>query len=318
MKVVGEKSRAVLKRAWDVLMKTKNPVALVGPTGTGKTLIGMTLMRAYGKRFNVPTYYVQLGPDVSRTTLVGGFRMLQGSLVPVKGVIMRAMDEGGVVFLDEFTHAHPEEMVALNSALSNDELKVVGLGEIASRAKSTTRFILAHNPHTYHGNHPLPVALRRRVVAIWVDFPGYEEEVEIAMEMLRRVRASASEGVVRFLMSVVVDCRTEDAPLCASNVVAAATLVESEYLRRTPVEVALPEPVAVGLYESVHRRLPGSVSEVYADSCVRDLAVRVTTLGTDFPEIVMSAMMGPYLPPKVRDKLLSKLSVEGKADGSRI
>ncbi len=309
-KVVGEKSRAVLRRAWDVLTKTRNPLALVGPTGTGKTLMGMTLMRAYAKRYRVPAYYLQLGPDVSRTTLVGGFRMVQGSLVPVKGVIMRAMDEGGIVFLDEFTHAHPEEMVALNSALSNDEIKVVGLGEITSRAKPSTRFILAHNPHTYHGNHPLPVALRRRVVAIWVDFPGYEEEVEIALEMLRRTGSPVCEGVVRFLTSAVVDVREPDAPLCASNVVAAASLIEAEYLRRDPVEKPVPEPVAVGLYEAIHRRSPASVSEVYADPRVREVSVRVTTLGHDLADIAVSAMMGPYLPVRVRDRLVARLAVE--------
>ncbi len=311
-KVVGERGKQILRRGWDVLVHTRSPLVFVGPTGSGKTLIGLNLLKAYEKKFGVPSYYLQLGPDVSRTTLVGGFRLVDGSLVPVKGVVMRAMDEGGIVFLDEFTHAHPEDQVSLNSALANDEVKIVGIGEITSRAKPTTRFIVAHNPTSHHGNFPLPLAIRRRAVAIQVDYPGEEDETEIAMSIAERLGASVPRWLVRFLTRVVISCRDEENPICASNVANAAILILREARRRNePPEIPAPnEAVLRGLFVALTGREPTSVEELQHPH-VRQFVGLVATLGVDtFTDLCMSAMMGPYLSPTVRDRLVASLRVE--------
>ena len=50
------------------------------PSGSGKSIIAMNLARQYALAKNVPAYYVQLSPEQTKTSLILGLRLENGSL----------------------------------------------------------------------------------------------------------------------------------------------------------------------------------------------------------------------------------------------
>lgn len=311
-KIVGKYARGIYSHVKEVLIETRNPIALVGPTGTAKTLIMLRALNWYSRKFDVPSYYLQMSPDVSRTTLVGGFRLVNGSLVPVKGVIMRAMDEGGIVGLDEFTHAEPEDQASLNSALASESLKLVSIGEIEARARSTTRFIIAHNPIAYGGNKLMPLALRRRFYVIEVDFPPADDELMIVNAILKReYKIKMPDYWTRFLVSVVRSVRSEDAPISPANIAMALASVHRLLRGRVEYDINLEnlsgrvsEPFLRGLYEKIHWKSPETVSELYEDKELIRLLMDCYSVDRKLLlDRVYAGCMGAYLPSKIREQI---------------
>jgi MoxR-like ATPase len=309
--IVGKSSKRLYAHLKHMLRTSRTPIALVGPTGSGKTLIGLHLLSWYERTFRVPSYYLQMSPDTNRTVLVGGFRLIEGSLTPVKGVIMRAQDEGGIVFLDEFTHAETDDQASVNSAFNSDRVKIVSIGELVSEAQSSTRYMIAHNPITYAGNHPMPISLRRRLYSVWVDFPPVQEESRIARAIVQReTNKKPLRALVQYLVQIAREIRNEDAPLCAANVanaiMALSTLKKGETTELLP-EQTLTEAVYRNLYTKIHGTAPTS-TEALDDKSVIALHTLIARVGGEqFRDIVFRAFMGPYLTEKTRATLVALL-----------
>ena len=66
-KIVGEDGTQLLARCYAVLEHTRWPLYIVGPSGSGKSIIAMNLARQYALAKNVPAYYVQLSPEQTKT-----------------------------------------------------------------------------------------------------------------------------------------------------------------------------------------------------------------------------------------------------------
>lgn len=312
--IVGKDTKRILRDVERTLLHFRNPIALVGPTGGGKTLVGLHVLNWYAEKKGVPAYYLQMSPDVSRTTLIGGFRLVQGTLKPVKGVVMHVMDEGGIGFFDEFTHAETEDQASLNSAFNSDRVKISSIGELSSTAKSSTRFIIAHNPLTYLANNPMPIALRRRLISFYVDFPSQDDELQIAKAILSRESPrGVPDPVVRYLMYIARTVRTEEAPICASNVATACGMLAMEHRRaekEDDLDNLLPEqstsePVTRALYKAVHWKEAERDQELAADEYVVMLIRFMSTVSVErFTSLVLNAFMGSYLSNNVRSAIL--------------
>lgn len=78
--VVGKAGRELLQRCYGVLEHTRWPLYIVGPSGSGKSIIAMNLARQYARQRQVPAYYVQLSPEQTKTSLILGLRLENGSL----------------------------------------------------------------------------------------------------------------------------------------------------------------------------------------------------------------------------------------------
>lgn len=103
-KIVGEDGTQLLARCYAVLEHTRWPLYIVGPSGSGKSIIAMNLARQYALAKNVPAYYVQLSPEQTKTSLILGLRLENGSLAVKNGVVADCMERGGIIIVDEATH----------------------------------------------------------------------------------------------------------------------------------------------------------------------------------------------------------------------
>ena len=107
-KIVGEDGTQLLARCYAVLEHTRWPLYIVGPSGSGKSIIAMNLARQYALAKNVPAYYVQLSPEQTKTSLILGLRLENGSLAVKNGVVADCMERGGIIIVDEATHSVQE------------------------------------------------------------------------------------------------------------------------------------------------------------------------------------------------------------------
>ena len=90
---------------------------VLGPSGSGKSIIAMNLARQYALAKNVPAYYVQLSPEQTKTSLILGLRLENGSLAVKNGVVADCMERGGIIIVDEATHSVQEILLMFNLSL---------------------------------------------------------------------------------------------------------------------------------------------------------------------------------------------------------
>lgn len=129
-KIVGEDGTQLLARCYAVLEHTRWPLYIVGPSGSGKSIIAMNLARQYALAKNVPAYYVQLSPEQTKTSLILGLRLENGSLAVKNGVVADCMERGGIIIVDEATHS-VQEILRFDVAVNN--IAVMGMLQSGSQ-----------------------------------------------------------------------------------------------------------------------------------------------------------------------------------------
>ncbi len=87
-------------------------IAMKGPAGSGKTSAAYAL----GKALKLPTYVVPLGPQTSKSDLVG---YMNGAGDYIAPMLRRAFEHGGVCLLDEMDAANPAVLTIINGMLAN-------------------------------------------------------------------------------------------------------------------------------------------------------------------------------------------------------
>lgn len=142
---------------------------LVGVPGLAKTLLVNTIAKSLGLSFN----RIQFTPDLMPSDIVGSeildenrhFRFVKGPLF------------SNIILADEINRTPPKTQSALLEAMQ--ERRVTAAGH--SYDLPSPFFVLAtQNPIEQEGTYPLPEAqLDRFMFNIWVDYPSFQEEVDI-------------------------------------------------------------------------------------------------------------------------------------------
>jgi len=109
------------------------PVYIAGPSGNGKTMM-VEQACAKAKREYVR---VNLSPETDEDDLIGGFRLLDGNTVFVKGPVIRAMESGAVLLLDEVDRA-TNKIMCLQSVLEGKSVLLKKTGEVIHPAPGFT------------------------------------------------------------------------------------------------------------------------------------------------------------------------------------
>ena len=107
------------------------PVLITGDSGTGKTL-AVLQMAAKAKR---PVYPVSIDFSTSEDELIGKYVLINGNTVYQKGAVREAMENGGILLLDELDRGNPESLICLNMIMDGYAYTDKKTGELITPAE---------------------------------------------------------------------------------------------------------------------------------------------------------------------------------------
>lgn len=153
---------------------SRGHVLLIGVPGLAKTLLIRTFSRALDLSFSRVQFTPDLMPgDISGTEIIEDnistgtkqFRFIKGPIF------------ANMVLADEINRTPPKTQAALLEAMEEHSVTTAG----TTYTLEEPFFVLAtQNPIEQEGTYPLPEAqLDRFMFNIWLDYPNYDEEVEI-------------------------------------------------------------------------------------------------------------------------------------------
>ena len=106
------------------------PVYVSGLSGNGKTFMVEQACAKLGREF----IRVQINPETDEDDLLGGFRLVNGETVFSKGPVLKAMENGAILLLDEIDRA-TNKIMCLQGILEGKPVLVKKTGEVVSPTK---------------------------------------------------------------------------------------------------------------------------------------------------------------------------------------
>ena len=105
------------------------PVYIAGMSGNGKTFMVEQACAQLGREF----IRVQVNPETDEDDLLGGFRLVNGETVFAKGPVLKAMENGEILLLDEIDRA-TNKIMCLQGILEGKPVLVKKTGEVIKPA----------------------------------------------------------------------------------------------------------------------------------------------------------------------------------------
>ena len=109
------------------------PTYISGLSGNGKTFMVEQACAKAGREF----IRVQINPETDEDDLLGGFRLINGETVFCKGPVLKAMENGAVLLLDEIDRA-TNKIMCLQSILEGGGYLIKKTGEFVKPADGFT------------------------------------------------------------------------------------------------------------------------------------------------------------------------------------
>jgi MoxR-like ATPase len=251
-KIVGKGPIERVKEIYKLLISTPMPLYLIGDTGTGKSATMKKVLALYSKHFNVPAYYFQLSQEDTKSTVIEGYRLIDGTLIPFDGVVAQAAKEGAIVGIDEITHSTPRMLLNLNGLDGSDSVLTTGACSIDA---SKMRIIYGSNATNVGGNCRIPASFANRVIAIPFEYQTLEDEILITKAIASRnlfmvdpddinrrkliaKPVTVPESVIRYICSYIAGARSPEYALSPRN--SAKAIVQLENVTRKPIDAKKP------------------------------------------------------------------------------
>lgn len=172
-------------------LATGRHVVLQGPPGTGKS----TLLRAVAAAAELRLEFVEGNAELTPARLVGSHDppsvMRSGYTAETfeQGPLLRAVEEGSLLYIEEFNRVPEETLNILMTVLAENEIHVARIGRIP--AHTDFRLIAAMNPFDDVGTARVSRSISDRVCRIAL---GYQSE-ETEREVVRRETSGEDRGV---------------------------------------------------------------------------------------------------------------------------
>lgn len=105
------------------------PMYVSGLSGNGKTMMIEQVCAALGREY----VRVQITPETDEDDLIGGFRLLNGETVFAKGPVIKAMEAGAILLIDEIDRG-TNKLMCLQGVLEGKPVLIKKTGEVVSPA----------------------------------------------------------------------------------------------------------------------------------------------------------------------------------------
>ncbi|MFS0781566.1 AAA family ATPase [Bacillus sp. 1P06AnD] len=240
------------------LAQRKN-ILLKGPTGSGKTTFAETL----SKLFNNPMHMVNCSVDLDAESLLG-FKTLEykdgkQEIVFVPGPVMKAMQNGEFLYIDEINMAKPETLPILNSVLDYRKTITNPFTQEVIVAKDGFGVIAAVN-EGYIGTTPLNEALKNRFIVI--DVPYIEGEA--LRNVLLHQSLLTDEKEIEFFLALSCDLiqATKQGTLSEEAASVRALLDAADLSSAIPLERAVKRAIIDKLDEDREKEFVGNIVDM--------------------------------------------------------
>ena len=110
----------------EAIMKSRMfyPIYISGPSGNGKTM----MVEQSAAKAKVPFLRVQITTETDEDDLIGGFRLINGETVFCKGPVIKAMEEGALLLIDEIDRG-TNKIMCLQGVLEGKPVLIKKTGE---------------------------------------------------------------------------------------------------------------------------------------------------------------------------------------------
>src|SRR6056300_1141666 len=172
------------------------PTYISGLSGNGKTFMVEQACAKVGKEF----IRVQINPETDEDDLLGGFRLINGETVFSKGPVLKAMENGAILLLDEIDRA-TNKIMCLQGILEGKPVLVKKTGEVVQAAKGFNVIATANTKGKGSEDGRFTAAsiideafLERFTISIDQKFPSLSIEKKIVMKHMNKYVSSDSAG----------------------------------------------------------------------------------------------------------------------------
>jgi len=178
-------------------------ILLEGPPGTSKS----TLLRTIARQAGIPFFIVEGNIDLTPAKLVGYFnpaKVMADSYQPEyfeKGPLTRAMEEGGIIYIEEFNRMPADVSNVLISPMEEAEISIPRYGTVKAVRPFTV--IAAQNPYDDVGTVRVSRAFMDRICLIKMNYQSEEEERDI----VRARTGSDNAEIVKLAVKMVRETR---------------------------------------------------------------------------------------------------------------
>jgi len=198
------------------------PTLLYGFTGNGKTILAHNVAEEYAAKNNIPVIYMQLYPEMTKNSLIGGETIKDGSIVVEEQSVLKFGQTGAIFVVDECTHTTEPVLLAFNSLIEQPYSTVVG--DKIYTLSPKTRFIFCGNYPDHAGNIHLPTSFANRLFIINIGMPSIDTLVSIGEQT-----SKTPKELLEFVAKVILDAHDESFPISPRNMVTFSTAIDCVY-----------------------------------------------------------------------------------------
>ena len=164
------------------------PTYISGLSGNGKTFMVEQACAKVGKEF----IRVQINPETDEDDLLGGFRLINGETVFSKGPVLKAMENGAILLLDEIDRA-TNKIMCLQGILEGKPVLVKKTGEVIEPANGFNVIATANTKGKGSEDGRFTAAsiiddafLERFTISVDQKFPGISIEKKIVRKHMEK------------------------------------------------------------------------------------------------------------------------------------
>ena len=164
------------------------PTYISGLSGNGKTFMVEQACAKVKKEF----IRVQINPETDEDDLLGGFRLINGETVFAKGPVLKAMENGAILLLDEIDRA-TNKIMCLQGILEGKPVLVKKTGEIVKPAEGFNVIATANTKGKGSEDGRFTAAsiideafLERFTISVDQQFPGMGVEKKIVLKHMEK------------------------------------------------------------------------------------------------------------------------------------